>query len=232
MSKIAALSLVAALAACSPAIGAPDNARRFDVASFDAVTLRGSDTVRVVRGNRFAVEARGPSGLLDQLDIRRDGTTLVVSRKPSIGWTRGTAVVTITMPALRAAAIDGSGDLNVDLVTGERFDARVAGSGDMIVERIAGVRNVGLAVAGSGTLTTGAGKAGALAASLNGSGDIDADRLEAQTAAVAVTGSGNTRARATGSATLKLNGSGTALVKGTRNCTIDRSGSGTAQCAG
>jgi hypothetical protein len=84
----AVLSLVplATLAACSPsASAAGDASRTFAVSSFDAVRLAGSDNVHVVHGPMFSVLARGPANILDRLDIRTEGNTLMVSRKSNGG---------------------------------------------------------------------------------------------------------------------------------------------------
>jgi hypothetical protein len=219
--------------ACSPSASAESDAsRNFAISGFDAVRLAGSDNVRVVRGPVFSVQARGPIEILDRLDIRKDGNTLIVSRKPNgmFSWSRGSATVTVTMPRIAVADLAGSGNLAVDRADGTQFDATLTGSGDLSLASI-DAGSLKLRVTGSGDVTA-AGRARAAAFTITGSGSIKADGLTAGTASLSVIGSGDVSARATQSATLSVAGSGNAAVQGTSNCSISKSGSGEARCTG
>lgn len=233
MRTVLLLVSLATLAACSPsASAAGDTSRAFAVSGFNAVRLAGSDDVRVVRGATFSVQARGPANILDRLDIRTEGKTLIVTRKPNgmFSWSRGSATVTVTMPTISAADLAGSGNLSVDRADGAQFDAELTGSGDLSLASV-DAGSLKLQVTGSGDATA-AGRARAAAFSVTGSGSVTADKLIAGTASLSVLGSGDVRASATQSATLSVMGSGDATVQGTRNCSISKSGSGEARCTG
>ena len=234
MHKLLFLGAVVALSACGPVIGATGgDSRGFALSGFDAVRLAGSDDVRVVRGAAFSVVANGPADDIAKLDIRTEGTTLVVSRERSwnIGMTWGKpTVVTVTMPTIRAATVTGSGDITVDRVDGPVFEGTVTGSGNLGLAAV-DASSIKLNITGSGNIDA-VGRAGAASIALTGSGTVDADKLIAGTAAVAVRGSGNVRAAARDSAAIMMSGSGDATVSGTRNCKITKAGSGDARCTG
>ncbi len=231
MRSTLVLASFAALAACSPsAVAAGDVSRPFPATGFDAVQLAGSDNVQVVRGATTSVVARGPAELLDRLDIRTEGSTLVVSRKPTgmFGWSRGSVTVTVTMPAIRAADLTGSGNLSVDRADGAQFDASLTGSGNLSLASV-DAGSLKLRVTGSGDAAA-TGRAKAASYAVTGSGNVEADKVVTDTASLSVMGSGDITARAQQSATLSVAGSGNATVRGTRNCSISKSGSGDASC--
>lgn len=227
----------AALTACGSISGAATGGhgtRSFELTGFDAVRLSGSDDVRVVRGATFSIVATGPNDVLDRLDIRTEGKTLVVTRKRNSGWgwssEREGATVTVTMPMIRAAQVAGSGDMRVDRADGAVFKGGVNGSGTLDLPSISAA-SVELDVTGSGDLVA-KGEAKTIALSVTGSGDLDASGLSADTARVAIQGSGDISANARQSAAVNIAGSGDATIRGTRNCTINKAGSGEANCTG
>jgi hypothetical protein len=236
MRRLVLLAPVFVLASCGSHADAeghgPQTTRSFPVGAFSSVELAGSDDVRVVRGPQASVTATGPSNVLDRLDIHVEGSQLKISRKSS-GWHLGSissrgAVITVTTPGIDAAALAGSGNLNVDRATGNAFKGSLAGSGNF---RIGDVRvfNLTLELAGSGDLTA-AGETQNAALNLGGSGNIAAANLVSQTAKIAVGGSGDVELAAKTSATISVAGSGNVKVKGTTNCQISKIGSGDVRC--
>lgn len=214
MRLIVTAALGAALTGCSTFadVGQVES-RSFAASSFDEVRVGGSDTVKIVRGPTAGVVARGPAKLLDNLEIRTEGRKLRVGRKLSLGmgWaTNQDVVITVTLPAIHAAELEGSGDVGIDRDDGAEFEANLSGSGTIKAR----------------------GKTGALSSDLVGSGDLKAEDLQADTAAIAVKGPGSARAFARKSASLTLTGSGDATVKGTRACAITSRGSGNVRCTG
>lgn len=210
----------------------PESTRSFAVGPFDAVTLNGSDDVRVIPGSTLAVSATGPADELDKLDIRVDGNTLKISRKPgnwSIGWRNHRAiVVTVMTPGLKGAAVNGSGDMTVDRVDTDMFQAAVKGSGNLDLTTVKAKR-LEFAVDGSGNLNA-SGTADSAQIAVGGSGNFDANGLTAMRAQIAVGGSGNASMSVSGDATIAVSGSGDVDVQGTDRCTIRKSGSGEANC--
>jgi Putative auto-transporter adhesin, head GIN domain len=241
MLKLIPLISVSMLAACSAAksetADAARESRSFSASGFESVTLAGSDDVRVVQGKDFAVSATGSAKVLDALDIRVEAGVLKIGRKRGAGWNfswsgKGDhgAVVTVTMPVIRAATLSGSGDMQVASTAEDTFDGSIAGSGNLTIVD-ARAAQTQFSLAGSGDLSV-AGAAKTVDLNLAGSGDIDAGKLDAETLSISVAGSGDVRARATGKADVSLIGSGDVDITGTKDCKVSKVGSGDVRCGG
>ena len=109
--------------------------RSFDLAGFDAVSLAGPHDVIVSVGPRHSVRAEGDPETLQRLRIEVDGSNLKIGMERSdrsTGWRNmPKTTIYVTLPAIRAAAIAGSGDMRVDRVEANRFAGSIAGSGDL-----------------------------------------------------------------------------------------------------
>lgn len=204
--------------------------RTYQVAGFTGINLKGSDDADVRVGSDFSVRAEGPADRLDDLKIVKDGDTLKISRTSHgmhLGGGRDVKVF-VTMPAIRAAEISGSGDMTVDHVNGGDFDGSIAGSGNLSIGQMA-VDRVELSTAGSGTLTA-AGTARQASLSSAGSGDIDAGGLTASQAQVSTAGSGDIKATVNGHAKVSMMGSGDVDLGGGATCDVSKMGSGEVTC--
>jgi hypothetical protein len=174
------------------------------VGAFDAVRLEGSIDASVKVGLSATVAVTIDQNLQPLVETRLDGTTLVVKVKDA-SWT-GEGKVAITMPALRAFAIEGSGNATIEGGNGDlklsiagsgdlnwtgqaaELDARIAGSGDMKLTGVA--ESARLAIAGSGNISASALKARNADVSVSGSGDVDVT-LSGGRLSVDVAGSGD-----------------------------------------
>lgn len=209
----------------------PKTSRTYDVAGFTSVDLRGSDDVDVKIGPNFSVKAEGGANLLDELEITVANGTLRVSRKSRNNWSWGDhdgAKIYVTMPAINAATVAGSGDLTVDKAQGN-FKGAIGGSGNLTVGAIAG-GDVDLAIGGSGDLKVG-GTANRLSVAVAGSGDIDAKGLTATSADVSIVGSGSVNGTVKGDASVSIAGSGDVELGGGAKCKVTSVGSGSANCS-
>ncbi|MEK6637788.1 MAG: head GIN domain-containing protein [Pseudomonadota bacterium] len=210
----------------------PSGTRSFDASGFDEVELAGSDNVRVIAGSTFSVQATGPEEILERLKINVKGSRLVIGRK-SQNWVAGwqnseSALVTVTMPTIKAASLAGSGDMAIDRVETAAFEANLAGSGNLSVKS-AQVETLEVNIAGSGDIAL-AGTTKTVDISIAGSGDVSAKELTAADARISIAGSGNVDTRVTGSASISLLGSGDVTINGTANCKTSKMGSGEVRC--
>lgn len=208
--------------------------RSFDVAAFDSVSLGGQHNVIVSVGPAPSVRAEGDPKALDRLEIKvRDGD-LHIGQKDDRNFSlrlrrdRPALTVYVTAPALKAAAIGGSGDMTIDKVEGKSFDAAIGGSGNLQVGTLQ-VEQASFSIGGSGSMRA-AGSAGEADISIAGSGDVDLTALEARSADISVAGSGNVRLRATESADVSVVGSGDVAVDGPAKCSVSKMGSGDVRC--
>ena len=209
----------------------PQVTRNYQVGAFDKIAVSGPYEVNVVTGGQPGVSAKGGEQLLEETEVVVEGGTLKIKPRKKRGiswnWRGGKAVFTVNAAAIHAAAIAGSGGINVDRVAGD-FDGDVAGSGDLKVGAIAGGK-VKLAIAGSGDVEA-AGKADSVELSIAGSGDMRTSGLTSRTADVSIAGSGNVEANASETADVSIMGSGDVRIQGGAKCTVSKAGSGNVVC--
>lgn len=234
-----AIAAAAASAGCESRAqdgsGGPAVQRSYQVGSFDRVEVAGPYDVRIRTGGAPSVSASGPQELVERLVVEvKDGRLLIHPRKERNGfnWSsrKGTATVDVSAPALRGAAIAGSGGIRVDRVTGGRFDGSIAGSGDLSVDALE-VQELGLSIAGSGDVRAAAGRTVRADYSIAGSGNINAESIQADTAKVSIAGSGSVHGRATQTADVSIMGSGDVNLTGGARCSVSKVGSGRANCS-
>ncbi len=206
------------------------NALVYAVRDFDGVSLGGAAQVIVHTGPAFSVRAEGPADALANVRIVRTGRTLEVGRRYDGRDTPqdGRVTVHVTMPALTAASVGGSGTIDADRGSGDRFDGAVGGSGVLRIARLE-ARDARLSLGGSGEIAA-QGDVGALEVSIGGSGQLSAPRLRARSATVSLGGSGSVRLDVQGRAKVSMAGSGT-IDRGPRaQCTVSKVGSGKVRC--
>ena len=206
--------------------------RAFQVGAFDSVSLGGHHNVIItVGGDRPSVRAEGDERELADLEIETRGNELHIGTKDRVNWSgrRRAVTVHITVPALVAASIGGSGDIRIDNVQGERFNAAIGGSGNIDIASLR-VANADLSIAGSGNIRAGAGQSQSTEVSVAGSGDVDLHGVESRNAEISIVGSGDVRVRATGAANVSIMGSGDVEVAGGARCNVNKMGGGDVRC--
>ena len=207
------------------------NALVYPARDFDGVRLGGAARVVIHTGPAWSVRAEGPAAAFNNFRIARDGSSLTIGRRyqgRQGDRLEQQIVVHVTMPALRAASVGGSGSIVADRAGGERFSAGVGGSGSLRIAAL-DARTAELNVGGSGTVSA-AGRVGALEANVGGSGDIAAAGLRASSAQVSIGGSGSVRAMVAGPAQVSMAGSGSVDLGPQARCTVSKVGSGTVRC--
>lgn len=209
---------------------APAQERGFMVGSFERLRVDGPFEVEVVTGPPRAV-ATGDRVALDQVTVRTNGDTLVVSAGP-LAWAgrRGTTLprLRVSVPALRGAALNGGARVRVTEMRGERVELLVTGAGSLDVGGIkAGDLIVNLTGAGAITL---AGTAARARVRNYGAGSIDAGALIAGDANLTSESSGDIRIQARYTARATALGSGGISIAGKPECTLR--GPGPMTCSG
>ena len=210
----------------------PTAQRGFEVGAFESVSLEGPHDVVVTVGGAPSVRAEGDSEAVERLDIRVEDGTLKIGSRRNERWfsfrrERGITVY-VTAPRLNGATIAGSGDMRVDRVQSEAFEAEIAGSGDMAIGALQ-ARRASFAIAGSGGISA-AGTAEQADVSIAGSGSVSLDRLQTRRTSVSVAGSGDISVRASESVEGSVMGSGDVTVHGSARCSISKMGSGDVHC--
>lgn len=212
----------------------PPASRTYPVTGFDRIALRGADDVVVRVGAAESVRVTGPADVLDDLDVQvKDGELRLGRKRTNMGasWRgeRGHATFTVTLPKLMAAAVAGSGNMDVDRAEASSFSGAVAGSGNL---RIGALRTetASFDIAGSGDTQIG-GAARRLNVSVAGSGDWDGAGFKSESAKINIAGSGNVRAGVDKDADVSIVGSGDVEIIGSAKCRVSKMGSGNVRCA-
>lgn len=205
--------------------------RSFMATGFEAIEVAGPYDVTVLVGKGPSVRATGDQADLDRLKVEVRGRRLFIGSKEERHWGKwsGKPVqLTVTTPALNAAALAGSGDMRIDHIRGPRFVASLGGSGNLSIAAV-DAPDVKLSIAGSGDITV-TGRCRAARMSIAGAGDVHAGDLRCETLTADIAGSGNIAAQATKTATVSVLGSGDVIVAGGAKCTVSKMGSGTVRC--
>lgn len=237
---IALITAVAAtaLAACSRdrvEDAGPQGSRNFAVGDFTKIAVAGPYDVRVVTGGKPGVSATGPQNILDRMVVEVDGESLEIhperkglTDRVSFGK-HAPVIVQVTTAALAGAAIAGSGDINVDKITGDSFDGKIAGSGSLTLGAV-DLKALTISIGGSGDVR-GQGKAARADYRIAGSGDIQLPNVQTNDLEVSIAGSGNVAAHASGTAKVNIVGSGDVRVTGGAKCDVSKAGSGDVVCS-
>jgi hypothetical protein len=238
-SMLAGGAVMLTVAACSAGraeSARPEIGRTFAVGAFNKIEVAGPFAVDVSTGRQPSVAARGPSTIVEKMEVVVEDGTLKIRPERRRGMlngrsasTRGIVRVAVGVPMLRAAEVAGSGDMTVDRVAAESFSASVAGSGGLRLPQVQ-VGSLRLEVAGSGDATA-AGRATAAHYEIAGSGNIQAGQVATDQARAEIAGSGNIEANAHSAARVEIAGSGNVRVTGGGRCTVSKAGSGTVQCS-
>src|SRR5688500_1661174 len=133
-SAILVLSVLT-LAACSRDAGAHEGdregvapssgsatARNYQVEDFQKIAVRGPHDVNVTVGGAASVRAEGSAEAMEKLVIRvENGRLIIGGKRKKDGWfnhstDKQKVVVTVTVPSLAAASVEGSGDIRIDQV--------------------------------------------------------------------------------------------------------------------
>jgi hypothetical protein len=200
--------------------------------AFSRIDLRGPIDVLVREGPVSQIAVTAGTELQPHVQTRVEGDTLVVDLDEGrANWCIGICVnqsarVTVDMPALRSAMLEGSGDLTVEAKGAHpEVDFELRGSGDV---RYAGDADVlRCTIEGSGDVTLhGTGKR--LEARIHGSGDVRAREFPVEGGVYEIDGSGDIATVVHGGdMTVHINGSGDLLYGGEARITsLEVAGSG------
>ena len=215
-----------------PAYGAE---RGYSVTDFDAIRVIGPFSVDVVTGKGASARASGTAQSLERVSVSVQGRllTIRVNSQTWGGWsakaqTQIPAKLRITVPQLRSASIDGSGQMTISAMKGMRLSLFLQGASALLVGKIETDKLV-VDLAGSGKIAV-AGRAKILQASGSGSATLLARALDTNDAQLSWNSSGNAEIFAARSAKIVSTGSGTVSVIGKPACTVTAVGAGEVIC--
>lgn len=164
--------------------------RTFDLTGFTRIEGNTAAHIEVKRGETFECKIEVNDNLEAQLDVRKQGNTLVISMKDG-QYTNLTLNAWVTMPRLTGVNLNGASRLSATL-DGEDFHLDLNGASQ----------------------TTLVGKAGKLNLVVNGASMAFLSDLEAGDVTLDVNGASHARVRSTGNVRGIVNGASTVTVSG------------------
>lgn len=171
--------------------------------AFESVQTKGAVDLDIVIGPQTGVTVDMDDNLQALIRTEVHGKTLVIDSKGS--WSADhDPRVTITVPALSAVSMEGSGNAVLKGFTGGDLALRVAGSGD--IDASGHVASLDVLVNGSGDARLGRLLADNAQVRINGSGDVSLNVT--QTLDASVYGSGDIRYRGGAKVSSHVYGSG------------------------
>lgn len=227
------LLLAALLAALAPA-PAISAARNYSVASFERIRVDGPFRVVLTTGQPPSATAEGDPQVTDTLDIRVEGSTLIV-RAGTGGWGeqpargRGSLVIRVSTGMIRGATLIGGGDLSiVGRLSGQRIDLALTGSGSLRADGLDADQLFASAI-GAGRMTLG-GRAAKARLATSGPVQLNAGGLVANDLTVRADGDGDLVAQARYTAAVSSAGVGSVTVYGKPACTVQGVPNGPVSC--
>jgi len=187
-----------------------------EVSGFHNVELAIAADCYLSQGATFECRLEGPQETLEEIETFVSGSSLRIKYKKP--WQFGNPErikVYVTLPALSAFTITGSGDLLAsEPITANTLQLKVTGSGDISMENLS-VNELLTKISGSGTIhVKGTTPGDQLDVKITGSGYFKGSAFAFENARVAISGSGNAYVRATEDLTIRVTGSGNVYYAG------------------
>lgn len=172
------------------------------------------------------IKLEGESNVLEKIEVKLEGSTLVLKQKPGFNF-RNTKNVTIILNGqnLQSIGLSGSGNITTEGIQKvNSFNAGLSGSGNVNVKVSA--KNIKAGISGSGNINL-KGNSDNAEYGVSGSGDIHAFDLKSSEVEVGISGSGNVKLTANESLKASIAGSGDVYYKGNpQNLNVKSGGSG------
>ena len=162
------------------------------LAAFDTIELGGSNTVVIDVGPTQSVVVSGDDNIVRRVTTEVWSGRLVIANEAGSFETRTPLTVHVTVPMLKAVALNGSGSIDLHGVDVPKLD---------------------LTLPGSGTLTAD-GSASQVHVVVSGSGTVELRQLRAADVRAVVSGSGSIFVTATRSLEATVSGSGSVIYTG------------------
>jgi hypothetical protein len=183
----------------------PQTTRNVSLTGFSAITANGAIDLTVVVGSAETIKIEGPKERVENLKATvEDGTLVLKEESNGLFGNDGRLRVTVTLPALTALGVNGSGDAYVTGVKSDVLSLSINGSADVEVS----------------------GEATSVNVTVNGSGDVNARSLKAKKSEVSIAGSGDVEVAASDELSVSVAGSGDVTYYGDPKVTSAVSGSG------
>ncbi len=238
--------LLVLLIACTAVNGQVSEVRTFN--GIDGIALLGSGDVSITLGNKEEITIHAPADLIPYLlTENKDGTLNIGKRK--IGWKKFKYFnehvhYDLVVKSIKYVSISGSGDIDVEKLSGDKCSIRISGSGDIEIDEVRSGKTK-VHISGSGHIDVSNLSADVLDVEINGSGNIDingktdeldvtisgsgeftGNKLKSENVEISLYGSGDSHVWATKTLNAHLTGSGDVTYYGDPSIRSRTTGSG------
>lgn len=150
---------------------------------FNKVVLEGAMDIDIKIGDTTSIELTADDNLIDLIDIKAKASTLIVGFTQNSSFSSITPItVKLTTPSLTAVEIKGTGDISVDGLNEDNFNAVVMGCGDIYLSGKSHAAS--FEIMGNGDITASALTVNSLVARVMGNGDMEVVAIESLDAKV------------------------------------------------
>jgi hypothetical protein len=209
MSKLilvlTAVMALALLSGCFPMIGGSQvvgsgrtTTQDYDFSDFTRVQIGSAFEANVTQGEAYKVAVTVDDNLVQYLDVRVDGDTLVIGLKPvvSLGFRNMSLRAAVTMPDVEGLDLSGATRTRVTGFSNDRrVDVEISGASQLTGDLTSGEMRIEASGASRGELT-------------GTTGPLDANASGASTLRLQGLASTDTRVDASGASTIVVNPSG------------------------
>jgi hypothetical protein len=200
----------------------------YQVADFERISTTGPQDVEIKFGEAISVRAEGAIG---SLEVVVENGELVIRPRNGWDWVRtNSTTLYVTVPRLTRVFLNGTGNVSIDQVKGDRFAGVLEGfAGDLTITGLE-VDQAEFTIDGPGDIAA-AGTARATRVTINGPGEFKAGELKSQTAVIRVSGPGDVELAVEQEADVSVSGPGEVDIDGPARCTVSTSGPASVNCA-
>jgi hypothetical protein len=193
---------------------------------FDRVEVEHSFRVTITQGEEYQVTIRVDDNLVDQLDVRKSGSTLTIGLEPARSFTifSATMQAEIVMPELKGVGLSGNSRAMITgFASSDDFEAGLSGSSELEGDIEAGDTRLGLS-GSSQVVLSGSGED--LTIDASGSSDLDLSDFTAGNADIDLSGASTATVNISGTLDVSASGSSDVYYLGDPTMgRIDTSGS-------
>ena len=195
--------------------------RDFNFKEFDNLDVRGAFTLEVRKGD-FSVAAGGEPGFAENLQVSKDGSSLLIDMKNASGfWSKENGTVTVTLPELNKIKITGANNATISGFQQDKMSLIARGASK--VNFNASVDELELEAAGASTVTlTGSGSS--FSAEVNGASKLKAFSYEVSKCSLEVNGASDAEVNASQELDAEANGASNIRYKGLPKISSDVTG--------
>jgi len=201
--------------------------QKYGLDDFSKIHITHRGDVILTQGNDYDIVIEAQEKVIDDLRVRVDGETLLISKQKNILFDNSPITIFITMPDIEEIRVSGS----ADVIGKNEFDGRnlaviISGSGSADLE--VDVDFLTSRISGSGNIVY-SGFAEEHSIIVSGSGDLKALDLITELSDVVVSGSGDVTVFSKDELSIVVSGSGEVTYRGATPTTQRVSGSGSIQ---